>query len=187
MYGGQGGRVVLDRGGGEDLTPAGRVERVHFVGRAGEGADLAGTPEAPERSEGGCPPAGGPFLLVLGGLGMDKIHGDGLNAEFLDIGEAGDGAGGVVVVRGAGVVRIRSVDEFVERCEDLGGFGSRHIEKAAPDLGAGEAAGGEACDDAEVVGAAFEGTPEVGVSGCGGGGDGAGGEDDFEAEDVGAD
>ncbi len=163
VCGGEGGRIVLDRCGGEDLAPAGGVERVHFVGRAGQGADLAGAPEVPERSEGGGPPAGGPFLPVLGGLGIDEIYGDGLDTEFLDIGEAGDGAGGVVVVRGAGIARIRSVDEFVERREDFRGLGGGHIQEAAPDFGGGEAAGCEACDDAEVVRAAFEGTPEVRV------------------------
>ena len=98
------GRVVLNSRGGEDLAPAGRVERVHFIGCAGQGADLAGAPEAPERSEGGVPPAGGPFLSVLGGLGVNEVHGDGLDAEFLDIGEAGNGAGGVAIVCGARIV-----------------------------------------------------------------------------------
>jgi hypothetical protein len=69
----------------------------------------------------------------------------------------------VVVVRGAGIVRIRSVDIFVESREDLGGLGGGYIEEAAPDFGGGEAAGREARDDAEVVGAAFEGAPEVRV------------------------
>ena len=32
---GEGGRVVLDSRGGEDLAPAGRVECVHFISRAG--------------------------------------------------------------------------------------------------------------------------------------------------------
>lgn len=86
-----------------------------------------------------------------------------MDAEFLDVGEAGDGAGGVVVVRGAGIARIRSVDAFVKGCEDLGGLGGGYIEEAAPDLGGGEAAGREARDDAEVVGAAFEGASEVRV------------------------
>ena len=43
----------------------------------------------------------------------------------------------------------------------------------------------EAGDDAEVVGAAFEGQEEVVVGGCGGGVDGlAAGEDDFVPEDC---
>lgn len=163
MRAGKCGRVILDSRGGEDLASAGGVERVHFVGRAGQGADLAGAPEAPERSEGGGPPAGGPFLLVLEGLGIDEIHGDGLNADFLDIGEAGYGAGGVTVIRGAVIARIRSIEVFVESREDLGGLGGGHIEEAAPDFGGGEAAGREARDNAEIVGAAFEGAPEVGV------------------------
>ena len=51
----------------------------------------------------------------------------------------------------------------MESCEDLGGLGGGYIEEAAPDFGGREAAGREARDDAEVVGAAFEGVPEVGV------------------------
>ena len=51
----------------------------------------------------------------------------------------------------------------MEGREDLAGLESRHVEKAAPDFGGGEAAGREARNDAEVVGAAFEGAPEVGV------------------------
>ena len=65
----------------------------------------------------------------------------------------------MVVVRGAGIARIRSVDVFVESREDLGGLGGGHIEEAAPDFGGREATGREARDDAEVVGAAFEGAP----------------------------
>lgn len=164
MRGGEGCRIVLDSRGGEGLTPAGGIERVHFVGRAGQGSDPAGAPEAPERSEGGCPPADGPFLLVLGGLCMNKIHGDGLNAEFLDVGEAGYGTRGVVVVRATGIARIRSVDTFVESREDLGGLRGRHVEEAAPDFCGGEAAGREASDDAKIVRATFEGPPEVRVS-----------------------
>lgn len=187
MRGGEGGRVVLDRRGGKDLAPAGGVEHVHFVGRASEGADLAGAPETPERSKGGGAPPGRPFLLVLGGFGVDKIHGDGLDAEFRDVGEAGNGPGGEFVVRGAGIVRTRSANAFVESREDLGGLGGWHVEKTAPDVGEGETAGCEARHDAEIVGAAFEGTPEIGIGGCGGGGDGAGGKHDFVDENVGAD
>ena len=163
MRGSEGGRVVLNSRGGEYLASAGGIKRVHFVGRAGQGADLAGAPEAPKRSEGGIPPTSGPFFLVLGGLGIDEVNGDGLNAKLLNIGEAGYGAGGVVVVRRVGIARIRSVDAFVESREDLGGLEGGHIEEAAPDFGGGEAAGREACDDSEVVGAAFESAPEVGV------------------------
>lgn len=117
----------------------------------------------PERSEGGGPPAGGPFLPFLGGLGIDEIHGNGLDTESLNIGEAGDGAGGVLVERSAGFPRIRSVDELVESREDLGGLGGRHIEEAAPDFGRREAAGRKACNDAEIVGSPFESAPEVRV------------------------
>ena len=35
VHGGEGGRVVLDGRGSEDLAPAGRVEHVQFVSRAG--------------------------------------------------------------------------------------------------------------------------------------------------------
>ena len=51
----------------------------------------------------------------------------------------------------------------MESRKDLGGLGGGHIDEAAPDFGGGEAAGREVRDDAEVVGAAFEGAPEVGV------------------------
>lgn len=163
MCGGEGGGIVLDSCGGEDLASAGRVQHVHFVGGAGQSADFASPPEAPERSERGCPPADGPFVLVLGGFGMDKIHCDGLNAKFLDIGEAGDGAGGVIVVRGAGIARTRSVAKFLESHKNLGGLRGGHIEKAAPYFSGWETASREARDDAEVVGAAFQGAPEVTV------------------------
>lgn len=187
VRGGEGGRVVQDRRGGEDLAPAGGVEHVHFVGRACEGADLAGAPETPERSKGGVAPPGRPFLLVLGGFGVDEIHGDGLDAEFRDKGEAGNGPGSEFVVCGAGIFRTSSVNAFVESREDLGGLGSWHVEKTTPDFGGGETAGCEARHYAEIVRAAFEGAPEIGIGGCGGGGDGAGGKHNFVAENVGAD
>ncbi len=104
VRGSEGGRVVLNRCGGEDLAPAGGVEHVHFVGRAGEGADLAGAPESPERSKSGSAPPGRPFLLVLWGFGVDEIHGNGLDAEFRDVGEAGNGPGGKFVVCSARIV-----------------------------------------------------------------------------------
>jgi hypothetical protein len=69
----------------------------------------------------------------------------------------------VVVVRNVRTAKVRSIDAFVECCEDLGGLVGGHIEEAAPDFGRGEAAGREACDDAKVVGAALEGAPEVRV------------------------
>ena len=181
------GRVVLDSRGGEDLAPTRGVERVHFVGRAGQGADLAGTPEAPERWEGGGSPTGGPFLLVLRGLSINEIYGDSLDIKFLDVREAGDGAGGVVVVYGARFAKIRSVEEFMESREDFGGLKGRHIEEAAPDFSRREAAGREARYDPEIIGATFKGAPEVGISYCGGCNNGAGGEDNFVAKDVGAD
>ena len=67
----------------------------------------------------------------------------------------------MVVVRGAGIARICSVDAFVESREDFRGLGVGHIKEAAPNFGGGEAAGREARDDAEVVRATFEGAPEV--------------------------
>ena len=81
----------------------------------------------------------------------------------MNVGEAGDGAGGIFIVRDAGIARTRSVDVFVESCKDLGGLNGGHIDEAAPDFGAGEATGCEARDDTEIVGAAFEGSPEVGI------------------------
>ena len=74
----------------------------------------------------------------------------------------------------------------MKSCEDLGGLESGHIKEAAPDFHTGEAAGREARDDTEIVGTAFKGPPEVGIGRGGGGDDGAGGEDDFVAEDIGA-
>ena len=72
----------------------------------------------------------------------------------------------------------------------MGGDGGGGVEDdAAPDLAAGEGEGGQvdAGDNAEVVGAAFEDLPQIGV-GLGVGGDGfAGGEDDLEVFDVVAD
>ena len=102
------------------------------------------------------------MLLVFGGLGIDEIHGDSLDAEFLDVGEAGYGAGGGI--RGARIARFGSIDAFVESGEDLGGLIRGHIDEAAPYSSGGEAAGRETRDDAEIIGAAFEGAPEVGIS-----------------------
>lgn len=75
----------------------------------------------------------------------------------------------------------------MESREDLGGLGGWHVEKTAPDFRGGKTAGSEPRHDAEIVGAAFEGAPEIGIGGCGGGGDGAGGKHDLIAENVGAD
>ena len=47
--------------------------------------------------------------------------------------------------------------------EGLSSLKRRHVEEAAPNLGGGEATGHKARDDAEIIGAAFEGMPEVGV------------------------
>ena len=49
----------------------------------------------------------------------------------------------------------------MKRREGLGSLKCRHVEEAAPNLGGGEATSHKACDDAEIVRAAFEGTPEV--------------------------
>ena len=67
----------------------------------------------------------------------------------------------MVVVRGARIARIRSADEFMESCENFGSLEAGHVEEPTPDVCGGEATGREACNNAEVVGAAFEGTPEV--------------------------
>lgn len=125
--------------------------------------DFTGAPEAPERFEGGGTPAGGPFLLVLGGLGVDEIYGDCLKADFLDIGEAGYRAGGVVIVRSAGIARIGSVEPFVKGTKNLGSMKGGHIEEAAPDFGRRKATHCKAGNDAEVVTAAFKGAPEIRV------------------------
>ena len=86
-----------------------------------------------------------------------------MDAEVLNIGEAGDRAGGVFIVRDAGIARTGSVDAFVKSCEHLGGSEGRHIEEATPNFHAGEAAGREARDDTKIVGAAFKGPLEVGI------------------------
>ena len=46
---------------------------------------------------------------------------------------------------------MRSIDEFVESRKNLVGLGGGHIDEPAPDVGGGDAAGREACDDAEVL------------------------------------
>ena len=103
MGGGKGSKIVLDRIRSKDLAPTRRAERIHFVSRAGESAALAGAPKTPDRIEGGIPPASGPFL-VLGAPGVDKIHQDGLKAEFLDVGEACNGTGRVIIVLRGGTI-----------------------------------------------------------------------------------
>ena len=97
MNGGEGSKVIFYGRGSEDLPPARGVKHIHFVGRAGESAGLAGAPEAPDRVEGGVLPACGPFL-VLGAFGIREVHGDSLDTERLDVGEAGDRTGCVLVV-----------------------------------------------------------------------------------------
>lgn len=67
------------------------------------------------------------------------------------------------VVRFTRIFRVRFVDAFVKSREDFSGLRGGHIEKAAPDFGGGEAARPETRNDSEVVGAAFECAPEVGV------------------------
>lgn len=164
VNGGESSRVVSDSRGGEDLAPAGGVKHVHLVGRAGERAGFAGAPEAPDGVEGRGFPACGP-VLVLWAFSIGQVHGDKLDTERLDVGEAGDRTGSVLVVLRGGVTGVFPTDTFVECGEGLGGFGGSHVEEAAPDFGAGKATRRKARDDAEVVGAAFEGTPEVGVGG----------------------
>jgi len=93
----------------------------------------------------------------------DEIHRDGLDAELRNIRETGERTGSVVVVCGAGIPRICSSDKSMEGREYFGGLEGGQIEEAAPDLGGGKIAGRKACDYAKVVGAAFEGTPEVGI------------------------
>ena len=71
----------------------------------------------------------------------------------------------MVIVRVTGVTGFYFVDEFVEGCKNFGGLETGHIEEAAPNFGRGrEAPRCEAGDDAEVIGAAFEGAPEVRVN-----------------------
>ena len=180
--------VVSDGRGGEELAPARGVQHVHFVGRAGERAGLAGAPEAPDGVEGRSFPACGP-CIVFWAFRVSEVYGDELDAERLDVGEAGDGTGGVVVVLRGRVTGVfpTDTDAFVECGQGLASAGGGHVEEAAPDFGAGEATRGKARDDAEVVGAAFEGAPEVGVGGFGGCSDRARREDDLVADDVGAD
>lgn len=88
---------------------------------------------------------------------MYKIYGDDLDPELLYIGEADHGACSVALVY------IHLVDGLVKRREDLGCLKSRNIEESAPDIGRREATGSEASDNAKVIGASFECSPEVGV------------------------
>ena len=83
---------------------------------------------------------------------------------------------GVEVVQ---TVRVRS--------EVLVGCRAGTDGEAAPEAALRESTDVEARDDAEVVGAAFEGEPEVWVGGAVGGDDAAVAEDDFVGEDVVAD
>ena len=94
---------------------------------------------------------------------MDEVHRDSLHAKFLDIGEAGDGTGGVFIVSDARIARTCTVDAFVERREDFRGLEGGHIEEAAPDFGGGEATGHKPRDNTEIVGATFKGAPEIGI------------------------
>ena len=164
MSGGESSRIVLNSRCGEDLASARTVERFHFVGRAGQSADLTGTPEAPKRSEGGGSPADGPFSIALGGLGIDKIYSNGLNPELLNIGEAGDRAGDVVIVTGARIARNASVGILMRSSDNLGGLIGGHIEEATPNLGGGEAASCKAGDTTRISGAASKSTPKVGIN-----------------------
>jgi hypothetical protein len=82
-----------------------------------------------------------------------------LNANFLDIGEGGEGTGGVRVVCGSGILNICSTKAFVESRQNFGRLKGRHIEESTPDVRTVETTGREAGDDAEIIGTAFEGTP----------------------------
>jgi hypothetical protein len=61
------------------------------------------------------------------------------------------------------VLYIDLVDTLMESRKDLRCLETRHPEKAAPDLGRGKAAYRETRDDTEIVGAAFQGEPKVGI------------------------
>lgn len=69
----------------------------------------------------------------------------------------------MAVVNGAMIACIRSAYIFVESREYFSGLEGGHIEEATPNFSGGETAGRKARDDAKVVGAAFKGTPEVGM------------------------
>ena len=94
---------------------------------------------------------------------MYEIYGDNVEAKFVDVGKTDERAGGVVVVGGLWVVLTSSIDIVVKRPENFGGLESRHIEEAAPDIRRREATGGEVRNDAKVVRAALQCTPEVGM------------------------
>ena len=159
MRRGKRGWIVLDGSSSEELPSARRIEHVHLVSCTGKCAYLAGAPEAPERCEGGRFPAGGP----LDRFGIYEIHGNGLDAKFLDIRKAGDRASGVTVIHGAGVAQVCSVDVLLKSCEDLDGMRARHVEKATPDLGRWEAECSEARDTAKIVSYTFQRPPKVSV------------------------
>lgn len=98
---------------------------------------------------------------------MDQIYGNNLEAKLRDVGKASYGSGAGFIMRCA------SADGVVKSRENFGSLKSWHVEKTAPDFGGRETSGFEARNDAEIVGAAFESAPKIGIGQCGGNDDGA--------------
>ena len=93
-----GRQIVLDSCSSKYLAPAGWIERIGLVDRAGQCSYFAGAPEAPQKSEARVPPANGPLSFILEGRRVCKIDGNDLNPKFLDIREAHQWPGSIVVV-----------------------------------------------------------------------------------------
>ena len=74
--------------------------------------------------------------------------------------------------------------KLVECLDHLARFRGGHVEKSAPDVCRGEAAGNKGRHNTKVVGTAFERAPEPGVGRLGRGGNGAVGQHDLVAEDI---
>lgn len=130
------------------------------------GAVPAGAPEAPERLErGGI--ARGPFAGVHRRVGVRHEEDDEGEADSLDIADADHGAASALVVKRFRAFVFASVEVGVEGCERLCGLVDGVVGEAAPDFHLGDRARGELGDDAEVIGATFERTPEVAVRGSG--------------------
>ena len=51
----------------------------------------------------------------------------------------------------------------MESRKDFHGLEGGYIKEAAPNFGGGEATGHEARDNTEIIGATFEGAPEIGI------------------------
>ena len=103
-----------------------------------------------------------PVLLSLGRVSVDEVYGNERDAETLQVGEAGDWTGGMIIVsKGAGVGGICPLHGLVERGENFVGFEGWNVQKSTPDLGTPKSRGCKTSDDTKIVGAAFKCMPKV--------------------------